>query len=411
MKFRLFLLLSLPFGSLELFGKTSISAKIDCQTYVGKDTPSTQSCATLRTLKLGYEFEASPKITLKAAIDPLGTPATNRKAKPILNEDYEPTIDDRSTGILEEASLIWKFRNSLHFNVAIHDSATNLPDQNYLPNHGLLQSPQWQQLALKADYQLALLEGAEVSLIIGNGEGEITRNLDAQQYGAFSGDVEFYPGIHFKTGISFDGNNKGSEAFQWLYQPTDSDLGFSTERLSAIFYSRGDMESYKGLSFTLGWQKTKITDLAQDKVALSDSTSFDGSVQIDPAYLLAESTERTAEITHIVSSIDVAYRILDQYEIALGYQSRNIKISEPVFTTCSEIIGGVCSQQSQGTTSLTQSQTGVAVSNDFEEGFRLTIDYSILAYDKLYNVFNYQSTADKKVKSLDVVNVRLTYGL
>lgn len=399
------------FGASPSLAEIDMSARIDCSTFVGNKASSTQNCLNINSLQLTWSKELSKKTSLQVSIDPFSSPVQNLDDYARLYPDALPSPEDTRLGIIEDFLLTWQFRPSLALQVATHAGVSHLPEQTYLPSHGQLQSPQWQQLALVANYELDLLAGAEVDLVIGNGEGEVYQNIDPQQYGGFRFRLDPISGLSLSVGVSVDANTKGSEQHTWLYGEADNDVGFTRKRLGVFLSSRGGLDFARGLSFTLGWQRMTATDLNKDKQSLPDVLPYSEDRFINPGFLLVESNEVISEFKVTVSTLNIAYRILDQYTIAAGYQTRTITADGlDYFRSCDAIVGDSCDNP-QSRSDLIQNQFSVAAGVDVDEGLNLSVEYTQEGFQDLYQYFNFISNENTKRAEQEVVHARLTYAL
>ncbi len=412
MYYRTFLLGILFFAPLPTKASIDIYAKIDCLTHTGKSKESRQDCATLSQAKVRILHQISKRAEAEISFDPLSTPVKTYSNFPKISEYAIPGRKDKSTGIMDSFRLTWMFRNNLSLSLQTHSGATTLPADPLLTLHGNLQDSSWEQLAIVAAYNLPILEGAKVNLVIGNGEGEITNNLDTQQYGAFDALIEVSRGIFIKMGLSIDGNSQGSEQMEWLYGENYNDqIGFSTERYGFAILSDGTIPQVRGLNFALAWQRSRATDLNKETLAIPSNLPFSEDKHYDVTNILLESPDTVNEITRTVLLARTSYRILDKYSFAIGYESRTIDTGAiSFFEACAFIVSDECISPEAPNQELSQSAYTASLSSEITEGLTFSLEYGKSSYGKLYRYFNFIANDKQKKKSRDVINARINYN-
>lgn len=400
------------FTSLSAQAELSVQAKLDCLTYTGQSKRASQDCVTLTEARLTVLHQFFEQAEAEISFDPLSTPVKTFSNYPKTGEYEIPGIKDRSTGSMDSFRLTWNFRKNLSLSLQTYSGATTIPLEPLLALHGSLQDSSWQQLALVAAYTLPVLEGAKVNLVIGNGEGEITRNLDPQRYGAFDALIEASKGIFLKMGLSIDGNSQGSEQMDWLYGDSYNDeIGFSTDRYSLGVLSDGQIPSFRGFKFALVWQRSRATDLNKETSAIPSELPYSEDSHYDVDNILVESEDSVNEIRRNVILVRASYLILDQYALAIGYEQRTIDTGViPFFEACSSITDGQCESVQDPTSRLKQSAYAAGLSTEITEGLTFSLEYGKSSYNKLYRYFNFVASDKQKKKSRDVINARILYN-
>src|SRR5690606_31599484 len=94
-------------------------------------------------------------------------------------------------------------------------SVTQLPNVSGLSMGDTLSAKPWSQTALSVTYHLSAFHGTTVKFVAGNGEGENAKNMDPQQFFGFLAGASLFEGLNLRIGASFDGNNIGSDQYEW----------------------------------------------------------------------------------------------------------------------------------------------------------------------------------------------------
>ena len=228
-----------------------------------------------------------------------------------------PTAEDTSTGIVDSFRLTWHFRKNLSLSLASYPGVTLIPSTLFRGR--ALQDSYWDNWR-SSPSRLSIMKGADVKLIIGNGEGELTQNLDPQQYGGFEANIEVMK-VYSSMGLSIDGNSQGSEQNEWFYNTTLEDTSLFPERYGLLSIPDNDARGQR-TQFHLAWQRSRSTDLDKDTLAIPTTLPY-AEDRIDVANLLLESPDKANEITRTVLSASLSYKILDQYTVAAD-ESRSI---------------------------------------------------------------------------------------
>ena len=144
------------------------------------------------------------------------------------------------------------------------------------------------------------------------------------------------------------------------------------------------MPEARGLSFTLAWQRSRSTDLDKDTLAIPTTLPYAEDRSIDVANLLLESPDKANEITRTVLSASLSYKILDQYTVAAGFESRSIDTDAVYFfEPCASIEGDSCIGADDPTNQLKQSAYFVSLSSQIDPSLVFTLEYGKSTYAKL----------------------------
>jgi hypothetical protein len=385
--------------------------RFDCLTQMSKGSSKAQDCFNMSELSLRVDHAVNDKVNAFVKIDPFGTPVSSLSSVPRGAWKALPTYMELGSNFIDDYGLFWKFRSHLTLGIENFSGVVQLPNMSKLALASRFQDSGWKQTAITAKYELAPLSGIDVKLAIGSGEGESMRNLDPQQYGGIEINANLVEGVFLKVGLSFDGNNVGSEAYSWLYNSESELRGFSTERQAIAFGLNGKLEKLRGLRLSVGWQKTSVTDLDKDTKALADTLSDRIKHPIDVNNLLVESMNSAIEITRNVIDFNAAYRILDTYELAVAYEQRQVDTDTvKAFVICSQITASGCAPSSEVSNKLTQSAYTIGVSHEIAPNVKMLLEYHNAYYDKVYQSYNFEGSGGEKTKSWEVINARVAYN-
>ena len=206
--------------------ETKVSINLDCGHNFNSNKGSTQPCLTVSSLRLTHTRQISKKIFGMIRLDPLGTTSESFENRPLI---FANSFPKPKLGLIDDFSLTWKFKENLTLSFEEFGGTTRLPSTSKLFLASGFQRAGWDQTALVATYQLPPLEGMEVVIAIGNGEGEVEKNLDPQQYGGIEVNAKLTPSFLLKMGLSFDGNNVGGHQYSHTFENyiSSNDLSLS----------------------------------------------------------------------------------------------------------------------------------------------------------------------------------------
>ncbi|MFW7381840.1 MAG: hypothetical protein ACOH5I_23745 [Oligoflexus sp.] len=399
------------FGSTASLSETSIKARVDCFSRVSVNQSSSQACLSFSQLAVRLVEKLEEGLTAEIQFDPFGTPYAPFSDLPRYTSLIFPLNTDTSLNFIDHYALHWQFRNNLSLSIEEFSSATTLPNSSGLAFASRFQDSGWDQMAISALYHLPPLQGVDVRLVIGNGEGENGQNLDPQQFGALEINAFLMEGVFLKLGMSYDGNNLGSQQFHWTYGTSPASIGFSTDRQAIAIGLTGERPGLRGLKLSLGWQRTRVNDLDKSVQALPTTSPFSEDKNYDVNFLLVESPDEAVQIQRTVVNIGLSYRILAEYFVGFDYDQRTVFTDTvDAFEICQGIEEGNCLGATGRSNELKQTSYTLGFGKDLvPKSLIFTLEYNSTAYDKLYRNFNYRGDGEKKQKSFEAVNARLTY--
>lgn len=404
--------LSLGLQEETSLAETSIHAQIDCASRIDAAQGSTQACLSITSLALRFEEELGNGLSAELQLDPFGTPYAPMRLRPRLGDVLIPSNQDTPLGLIDHYALRWQFRKNLSLSIEQVNGATMLPNSSGLALAARFQDSGWNQTALTALYHLPPFQGVDVRIMIGNGEGENGHNLNPQQFGGLEIEAFLLEGLFLKLGMTYDGNNVGSQQFQWVYGESPSSQGFATQRQVAVIGLNGERPGLRGLKFSIGWQKTAVSDLDKENSVLPSEQPFSEEQTFDVNNLLVESPDAAVHIHRTVKNISMSYRILAEYFVGLDYETRTINTDiVNAFQLCGRIAGGECLDPEDSRNELHQTSFTVGAGKDLvDENLRFSLEYNSSSYHKLYRFFNYRGDNQQKTRSMETINARISYN-
>ena len=194
-------------GNLSSNG-SRLGVRVDCLHDFTKNKGSTQDCAQLSGTQLELSHKMGKNLSARVRINPFGVPSTTLEHQANHSSYPLPTLDDTYLRIIDFYELRWQFRPNLALRIEEFGGTTLIPSTSGLALASRFQDSGWDQTAMTATYSLSPLQGINVKIAIGNGEGENGKNLDPQQYGGLRVKVGVIKGVNILAGISFDGTQK-----------------------------------------------------------------------------------------------------------------------------------------------------------------------------------------------------------
>jgi len=392
----------------------NLGATFDCTHNFNRNKGATQGCVDISSINLALRQSLSPQVSALVILDPFGTPVKNRAHLPRLTDQETPGRDGTFKYALDFFRLSWRFRPSLNLRLEQFPGTASLPSTSGLAMASSMQGAPWDQLALVAEYHLPPLDGITVTLALGNGEGERLHNMDPQQYGGISILAGITPGFKMKLGLSYDGNNYGSESFEWLVGSVASDdpkLGFSTQRMVVALILDGNHPQARGLKAALGMQKTTKNDLSKNQHTLTPDFYASTSRRLELNDLYVESPDDRAEtLTHAIVAANFSFLVLAKYFVAFDYESRTSELSSlQFFSECADPADPTCQQIASQSGKIQQTSYTFGGGLLLSDGLRFSMEYASAAYDQLYKNFNYREGSDRISKTRELIQARLTF--
>lgn len=402
--------------------KTSLGFRVDCLHDFNLDKGEAQDCVGVSGLRFKVVHQESEKVRGMLQVDPFGTPRIGRMNAP--NLEGTPAQSESALGIVDDFAMTWLPRPNLEVAVEAYEGAAHIPEMSGLATAGLYDDAGWKQTAITVTYNLTVPTEMKVRFAAGNGEGETVKNLDPQQYFGFSADARIVHGLRFNLGVSLDGNDVGSEEYNYLAKrylddcgidlaKTKPKLGHSTQRLAAGFALDGTMPGLEGFKLGLGWQRNVMSDLDKKRPSAPSEADIAKCRKIDPDTIFVEdSGEAVNTVQRTVYGLNLSYRIFTSYFVAFAYETRRIDTgSVELFEVCKGFTDGACSAPTgDKSNQLTQDAYAVGAGIDLEQDLTLTVEYAKESYDRTYTKVFFDNQDDKVSESRELFNARLAYN-
>ena len=358
-------------------------------------------------LRLDLSRKISSVVAARVSLDPFGVPSKSLANHPGIADTMQDYGNSGQAVLISDYALTWQFRPRLALGIEEHGGTTRLPALSGLSLASMFQYAGWNQAALVANYDLALLGGTQVRIAIGNGEGERYTNLDPQHYGGLEIRGTIITGLGYKLGMSFDGNNVGSSAWEWEFGDAWGDaarprVGFSTQRVAAAVFLNGQMDGLRGLLFSVGMQITDSRDLDKEAASVPDgfyAGRSDKSVVRDLTMENASSpTANRVETT--VLDINTSLKLFGKHFIGLGFETQTVNSGD----------SGFLLDDGSAPKELRRSAWCAGAGLELDTGLVLTLEYREESFDRVYTAFHYRGEGGEPTKNRELFNSRLAWN-
>jgi hypothetical protein len=322
-------------------------------------------------------------------------------------------VRDTDLVVIDDYALIWSPRPNLDLSVQSYGGAATIPSVSGLSLANPYVDTGWKQAAVTVTYHLTALPDMLVKFAAGNGEGEETKNLDAQQYFGFQIGASVIKGLKLSFGASFDGNSAGSEQVAWddarrarecgtAAASARPKLGYSTQRLAAGIAFDGAAAGLPGLDAAFGWQRSVLSDLDKEHTWAPTKAELAGCPTLDADTYFVEDPANKAVNTlqRAVYDVSLKYRPFDAYFAGIDLSTRRIDSgSVDAFTTAAGANRNTLSETSY------VGGAGAILS----EGLIFTLEYARYSYDRKYAQFVFPDRDGKTSTNEELFDARLAY--
>ncbi len=389
---------------------TDLGIRFDCTHHFNRTKGGKQDCIGISGIRLRFKESIDDKIQAVVTVDPFATTAHHFDSAP--NRSLAPQTKDTPLAFIDYYGLTWSARANMSVVVEEFRGSTNLPQASGLAFEGSLEDSPWEQTAISLNYLVPVLKGLAIQVTLGNGEGENTVNVDAQQFLGLRMQATLAEGLNLNLGTSYDGNNVGSASFDWFYKnnftaATMPSIGFQTQRFAAALEVDGKIFGAQGLNAMLGWQRTTAKDLDANQDSVPNVF-----INNDPGIVLVEdpTKQETNAVTRNLFAASVAYKILATYFIGVGYEYRTINTGGvDFFERCSAIANNLCAQPGSKTPDIVQSALNVGAGVELSKNLRLILEYYRQSYNDLFANFHYLDPTGRATETLELFNARIAY--
>ncbi len=392
----------------------------DCTHDFSKDQGETQNCLSLTSARLRVLHQANSEVSAQVDVDPYSTPKSSYRNAPSGGLRPEPLNGDFVSGY----RLVWLPRPHLEVSIESYDGTTKLPSVSGLALANLHNDTGWRQSAATLTYNLSLLSDMQVKFVVGNGEGEYRANVDPQQYFGFRTSAEVVKGVRLILGVSVDGNDVGSDEYEYQINQYEQDCGIdasqfkdrrgaSTQRLAAAVELDGSLERAKDLLLGIGYQRSVVSDL--NKKSLSRPTKNDlnscRKYEASTVFVEDESAKAVNTIQRILFNVNGRYRITKSIFAAVDYSLLKIDTgSVEIFTSCNSYENGVCVAAGNSFNNMSINSYTFGAGLDLAPGLEFTIEMYKSSYDKKYAKSFYDAPDGKVADTQEFFNARVSYN-
>lgn len=400
---------------------SEFSARFDCLLNGNSSEGANQNCLTVTALKLDIKNDIDEKLFAEISLNPFKTTSYNHQKRP--DRDSLPYLVKDRTGIIEDYSISWIAKDNLRLILGSYYGSTMLPDTSGLSFSSQYDENGWRQTALTIRYILPFGEETMVEFTGGNGEGENTANLDPQQYFGFRLKASPLKGFNGYFGLSFDGNNAGSDTYDWQLEElkrcnisvSDEKIttGYSTRRIAVGAELDGFWENARGLKVGMGYYKSIKNDLNKNATSFPSIKELAGCENLALNYIFIEDpdNQRSNEVIQNVIAFNASYRIMDTYFLGFDYEDREVDFGVvDFFEPCESFIGKSCQNRLPNTNKIKQTSISLGVGVDLHRKLTMILEYNMEYFDQLYSKFNYQYQDEKLSESREIFNMRLAYN-
>lgn len=399
----------------------SIGMRADCTHDFNRGKGESQDCLSLTGARIGFKHEANEQVSAQVGLDPYSTPKNSFSAAPRLPGRPEPLNGD----FVSDYRLLWLPRPHLEVSLESFRGSTRLPSVSGLALANLHNDTGWRQSAATITYNLSVLSDMQVKFAVGNGEGEYRANSDPQQYFGFRTVAQVVPGLKVLLGVSVDGNDIGSDEYDFQrddYQSgcgIDSNLynssrGASTQRIAAGVELDGTMARAKDLMVGLGYQRSVMSDLDKKVQSRPGKAELANCRRIDPTTVFVEDETGNAvnTVQRTLFNLNGRYRFAQTYFAAVDYSLLQVDTgSVELFDTCNGYEGGRCIiPGGESFNHMTINTYTFGAGSELAPGLELILEMYKSSYDKKYTLAFYEAPDGKTSDTQEFFNARISYN-
>lgn len=367
--------------------------------------PGRTLCPKLEHLRLKLGLNFTEDTEARVAYDPQHV----RKATWFNTYDLGVQKLPPQRSWLDDYALRTRLDSDWELSVEDWIGTTLLPDASGLGFSRALQDTGWNQTALRLTWINPEKRVLAASLIVGQGEGERLEELDRSPYWGALARVELAESLSLQAGLSFDSDSLNPSNFFWL--PKDeqkaASKGFKATRQALSLFFDGQHAAARGLRLSLGWQRNQIQgNRAPDPAFRIDPAA--GS--LDPTEVLAEHFGAKSDLERSTFLISGSYLILAEYILAFHFQSLSVDLGDELFSSCTSLDeSGRCIGEAQAHERLRISALTYGFGKKSDSGWSLMLESFRENYDNLYELYHFATSAEQRQKSLQLLQVRLSW--
>jgi len=397
-----------------------LGIRVDCTHDFGSDRGETQNCLSLTGARLRVLHHASSEVSARVDVDPYSTPKSSYRDAPSGGNRPEPLNGDFISGY----RLLWVPRPHLEVTIESFDGSTRLPSVSGLALANLHNDTGWRQTAATLTYNLALLSDMQVKFVVGNGEGEYRANVDPQQYFGFRTSAEILKGVRLILGVSVDGNDVGSDEYDYQIGQYELDCGIdvnqftdqrgaSTQRLAAAIELDGSLERAKDLLLGVGYQRSVVSDLNKKSQSRPTKDQLNTCRKYDATVVFVEddSGEGVNTVQRTLFNLNGRYKITSSIFAAIDYSLLKIDTgSVDLFSVCNSYEAGVCVSTGNSFNTMAINSYSIGAGLALSPGLEFALEMYKSSFDKKYAKSFYDATDGKVADTQEFFNARVSYN-
>ncbi len=288
---------------------------------------------------------------------------------------------------------------------------TLLPDASGLGFSHALQDTGWNQTALRLTWLNPEVKVLAASLIVGQGEGERLEEDDKTPYWGALARIELADSLALQAGISYDEDSQTPASLFWLNRDERHRAaeGFRTTRQAVSLFFDGNHASARGLRLSTGWQQSRIRGpRSPDPLLVLDPALG----ALDPTELLAEFLGGRSRVERSTLGVSGSYLILAEYILAFNYQELTVDLHEALLRSCQSIeASGYCTTEATNRSKLRLKALTYGFGKKSDSGWSLMVEAFRESYDSLYELYHFAPTTERRQKSLQLLQLRLSWIL
>ncbi len=401
-----------------------LGLRLDCFHDFNRPAGSSQDCLLVTGLDLDFRREVGSRVRAHVRLSPFAQPTVDWTDSPSLHLSESPELE---AAPLSAFSLSLSPIHDLDLTLGTWDGAAILTSESKLPIWDTLADAGWRQLALITRLSLGVWPHGSVRLAIGNGEGEMLQNRDAQQYVGLVYQASVTKGIQLHLGASYDANSAGSERALWQSRelttrcglPRNSDeaaKGHATQRLLANLIWDGSETSTmsRGFRAAVGWHRSTSSDLDENTQLGITADDVAGCSALDPTEIFVESSPGAGlnTVTRSTLATSASMRIMDTWFVGADYRRRMTDFGTvDLVQSCSGFgASGECTVSGTPANILGQTAFTLGGGMDLADGLLLSLGWTRLGWDKNYDKFSWQGAKGSRSDERQIFNVRLAWN-
>lgn len=380
----------------------TIEPDIICRT---QTNPRDSLCPKLEHLRLRLGFDWSDALSFRLAYD------AQHQTKVTWYNSYGLNVQrlpSRSSWLDDYGA---RLRLSSSWELGIEDwtAATLIPDASGLGFSRLLQDSGWNQSALRLTWINPDFRILAASLIVGQGEGERLEESDSTPYYGALTRLDLGQALSLQLAWSYDADSLDADHLFWVdrLEAKEGARGFTTSRQAASLFLDGTHPSMRGLRLSLGWANNHVRGPEPKSINLQADQS---EGPFEPTELLAETLGGRSGLDRRTWLVSASYEILSSFVLAFHHQNLRVDLGDQnLLRSCEGLdLQGRCTQPATPHNLLGIRATTFGLGRKSESGWSIMLESMRESYDKLYELYHFAPGNDKRQRSLQILQLRIS---